>query len=981
MRKTATHEASSQPGNGNMIKRFPITEVGSVVTLTDATQSGVNLIQAKNLIPRPLRAFSGAPTLRHLWETTTAASLYTVLTGVTRPGGGGNLNTSHNTVAVRIYQHGKSILVLFDMSQRKLRGLFYMGDDGSYSGEVSFTEGVNANQPYFEALATDLDANASWYGQLQFGQLMIQNGVDDPVAAQLLRTAIKPPGKWRKRGTNEVPATPVISLINPESSTNVQAYREVGGLRVTADDENFMGASGNLKIKISITLGAYAVLSSTLTGDGVEGNPYIYAISAPTGATNEQIKTFINADTDAVPIMSATVTTAGNATDWTLDFLSGGSGSGSSTGLSNEVVDVVARYWDNGHANNGYEGPSSVYSNELIIGSSTAKDILVKIAINPAVESGRFAYAGCGIRLYKRFGETDPTYNLVTEDVLSNSYRETNVFYDAASDRLWSYSSTQSLSFNATTSFTTSPTLAVGTVVAFVATANGFTSHTPYYVVSTGVGTYGLSSTSGGSPITATTTANATAYILSQNSLTDNDTIKFVANVANLVAGTEYSVVSRSTYHFKVASTRSGTALNITATGNLTGVARVFAVYFVIGSQTEAGDLMSIDQNRPPAHRHVAMAGNINWIAGVTGNELRAYSSKEQAFDEVCPEGVNLDDYDTIAKSFGSASNEVSGLYSDKQSLHVHFRDGIVIIDPGDTNVQHEPPIEVGMVNGRCVTTSKGNKILFLASDRNIYEFNGARYGNRQGQSVTNNSIDYIRNYVSLDAMEQEPEKCNLLHDKTTQMIFFWMPSDDGVVGFAFDENTDGIYGPFTAPCQPTHVCSLETGRGVYVLGDEDGNLFVWDTGDQGHSLNNHNGSAITYHATNTTPGQSHNGYLTNEVSLDGVAKDLWFSNETVMETAFIDAQTIGGKIEGPITFKGLEWRSIKGSRAFVEVTFITHDGRESTIIYGDIGSKERDVPHRVGISIRSNAIRINMRVVSADLQRWTIRDLNLLYE
>lgn len=962
-----------------MIKRFPITEIGSVVTLTDATQSGVNLVKAQNLIPRPLRAFSGPPLLRHLWELTSAASLYTVLTGVTRPGGGGNLTSAHNTVAVRVYQHGKSLLVLFNMSatNRGLRGLFYMGDDGSYTGTVSFTEGANSNQPYFEALATDLDRDASWYGGLQYGQLMIQNGVDDPIAAQLLRTASKPPGKWRKRGSNEIPATPTISLINPESSVNVQAWREVAGLRVTADTDNFPGASGNLKIQISITLGAYSTYSSALTGDGVEGNPYVYAVTAPTGATNEQIKAFINSDTDAVPIMVATVPTAGAATNWSLDFLAGGSGTGSSTGLSSEVVDVVARYWDNGHANNGYEGPSSAYSNELVLSALAFKDILVKVAINPTVEDGRFAYAGCGIRIYKRFGDTDPTYNLVTEDVLSNSYREAKVVYDAAADKLWTYSSTQSLSFtNTLPGFTTTPTLAVGTVVMFLATANGFTAYTPYHVVATG-----LSATSGGAAINATATASATAYILAQNSYTTNDAIKFTAAPANLVVGTEYAIINRTTYTFQVSLTRGGAAVGIGASGSLTGVSRVFAVYFVIGSQTEAGDLMSIDQNRPPAHRYVAMAGNVNWCAGVTGNEARILSSKEQAFDEVCPEGVNLDDYDTVAKSFGGGSPEVSGLYSDKQSLHVHFRDGIVIIDPGDTNVQHEPPIEVGMINGRCVTTGKGNKILFLAEDRNIYEFNGARYGNRQGQSKTNNSIDYIRNYVSLDAMEQEPEKCNLLHDHTTQMIFIWMPSDDGVVGFAFDENTDGIYGPFLAPCHPTHVCSLETGRGVYVLGDNDGNLFVWDTGDQGHSLNTFPGSALTYHATDTTPGQSHNGYLTNEVSVDGAAKDLWFSNETIMETAFIDAQSLGGKIEGPITFKGLEWRSIKGSRAFVEVTFITHDGRSSTIIYGDMGAKERDVPHRVGISIRSNAIRIKMRVVSANLQRWTIRDLNLLYE
>ncbi len=964
-----------------MIRRFPIKEIGSVVTLTDATQSGVNLVGAKNLIPRPMNAFSGAPLLRHLWETTSAASLYSVLNGVT--GINGIADATRKTVAVRIYQHGKSIVVLFDMLNKKLRGLFYMGDDGSYSGEVSFTEGVNSNQPYFEALATGLDAEAEWYGQLLFGQLMIQNGVDDAVAAQLMRTAEKTPGRWRKRGSNEVPATPVISLINPETSTNVQAFREVSGLKVTADEDNFLGASGNLKIEIQIALGAYSALGSTLTGDGVIGNPYIYAISAPTGSTNATIASFINSDTKAVPIMSAAVTTAGAATNWSLDYLSGGTGTGSSTGLSNEVVDVVARYWDDGHDNCGYEGPSSAYSNELILTSLAFKDILVKILINPDAEGGRFAYAGCGIRLYKRFGDTNPTYNLITESVLSNSYRETQVVYDAAADKLWTYSSTRSLAFtNGSPNFTTSQSLSVGTVVILVNAPSGLNTYTQYHVVSTGSGTYGLSATPGGSAITPSATQSNTAYILSRNLLTTNDSIKFTTAPANLVTTTEYAVVNRTDYTFQVALTRSGTPIAINATGSLVGTSRVYAVYFVIGSQTEPGDLMSIDQNRPPAHRYVAMAGNVNWCAGVPSNEARVYSSKNQTFDEVCPEGVNLDDYDTIAKSFGSASNEVSGLYSDKQSLHVHFRDGIVIVDPGDTNIQHEPPIEVGMVNGRCVTTSRGNKILFLASDRNIYEFNGARYGTRAGQSVTNSAIDFIRSYVSLDQMEQSPGKCNLLHDKTTQMIFVWMPSDDGTVGFAFDENTQGMYGPFYAPTAPTHVCSMEAGRGVYVLGDADGNLFVWDTGDQQYSSNNFAGQvAPTYHDTNTSPGQSHNGYLTNEVSLNGVAKDLWFSNETVMETAFIDAQSIGGSLEAPITFKGLEWRTIKGSRAFVEVTFITHDGREKTIIYGDVGGKERDVPHRVGISIRSNAIRIKMRIVSSDFQRWTIRDMNLLYE
>jgi hypothetical protein len=968
-----------------MIKRLPISALGSVVTLTDSTEIGSNLIKAQNLIPRPLKAFSAPPLLRHLWELTTNGTLYSVLTAVARPGGG-YLSSSDNTVAVRVYQHGKSVLVLFDMYNRKLRGLFYMGDDGSYTGEVSFTQGANGNLPYFEALAVGLDRTSRWYGQLSFGQLMIQNSVDDAVAAQLMRTAEKPPGRWRKRGSNSRLAAPVISLINPESSTNVQASRSVGGLTVTANEDNYPGASGNLKIKITITPSAYGTLGSTLTGDGVEGNPYIYNVTCSTANTNAQVAAFINADTDAVTIMTASVTSAGTVSSWSEDFLSGGSGSGQSTGLSNEVTDVVLRLFDVGHENCGYEGPSSEYSNELVIPDSAFKDILVRCIIDPTIDDGRFAYAGCGIRIYKRFGDVNPTYNLVTDTPISNSYRQANVVYDAAGDRLWTYAHSAALqmtSGNPEITIHPSSLLVMGNAVIFTSAVNGFAAYTPYYVAYKSGHQIKLSSSSTGTPlITPSGTSSPTGYELSQHSLTNNDTIKLTAAVANLTAGQEYSVVQSTSFNFKVSASRGGTAINITATGNLTGEAKVYAVYYVIGSQIDAGDLMSIDQNRPPAHRYVAMAGNVNWCAGVTGNEARVYSSKEQAFDEVCPEGVNLDDYDTVAKSSGSSSSQVSGLYSDKQSLHVHFRDGIVIIDPGDTNIQHEPPIDFGMINGSCITNGRGNKILFLAEDRNIYEFNGARYGTRAGQSITNNAIDYIRNYVSLDAMEQSPHKCNLLHDKTTQMIFVWMPTETGTIGFAFDENTQGIYGPYLAPCAPTHVCSLEAGRGVYVLGDDDGNLFVWDTSDQGHSSNNHTGqTALTYHATNTTPGNDHAGYLTNEVSVDGIAKDLWFSNETIFETSFLDAQSIGGRLEGPITFKGLEWRSVKGSRAFVEVTFTAHDGRTQTIVYGDMGAKERDTPHRVGISMRTNAISVKMRICSADLQRWTIRDLNLLYE
>lgn len=965
------------------MKKFPIQRIGSVVTLSDATQNGVNLLEAKNLIPRPLNGFSGSPIMHKLWQLTESGSLYSVLSGVTRPGGGGNLSSSDNGVAVRAYQHGKNALIIFDMSNRKLRGLFYMGDDGTYSGEVSFTVGANDGLPYFEALAVGLNPDNRWYGGLSFGQLMIQNGVDDPIACQLTRSNDKPPGKWRKRGSNAKPQAPVISLINPETSTNVQAYREVAGLKFTANADNFPGFRGNLKIKVQITVSPYAILASTLTGEGVEGDPYIYTLTAPSGTTKDQIRSYVNSDTDAVPIMTASVTVPGEASSWSLDFLSGGSGTGQSTGLSNEIVDVVARYFDIGQDSCGYEGPSSEYSNLVEIPSSSNKDILVRILIDPTAEDGRFSHPGSGIRIYKRYGEADPTYNLVTEDVIPNTYRETNVVGDHAGDRLWCYSTSGAVTMISGDSLMTAAhPLSNGDQIVFPTTVNGFTAFVPYFVCNKSGHHFNLSPNENGIPvITPTTSGSPVCYKIALNQFTENDTVKFTTVPLNLTSG-EFFVVNPSTYHFKVSTTRKGSAFALNNTGALAGVAKVFACYFVIGSETEAGDLMSIDQNRPPAHKFVAMAGNINWCAGVLGNPMRVYSSKEQTFDEVCPEGVNLDDYDTIAKSFGASSNDVSGLFSDKQSLHVHFRDGIVIIDPGDTNVQHEPPIEVGMINGGCSTTGRGNKIIFLGEDRNIYEFNGARYGTRAGQSITNNAIEYIRRYVSIDTMEKFPEKCNLLHDKSTQMIFVFMPSDDGIVGFAFDENTQGIYGPFDSPCAPTHVCSLESGRGVYLLGDDDGNIFVWDTGVQLHSSNIFVGQdPIVYKDADDTPGADHAGYIANEVDLNGSAKKLWFSNETIIETSFIDAQSIGGELQKEVMFKGLEWRMVKGSRAHVEVTFTSHDGRQKTVAYGDVGSKEREAPHKVGISMRSSAIKVRMRIVSEGLKRWIVRDMNLLYE
>lgn len=977
-----------------MIKKLPIQEIGAVVSLTESTQLGNSLLVGKGIIPRPQKAFKGQPLLERLWQLGESSTIYDTLTTVAHPSGSGYLTSADNTVAVRIYQHGKNILMLYDMSGRKLRGLFYMGDDDTYTGDVSFTVGANAGSPFFNALAVGLNASARWYGEMSYGELFIQNGVDVPVCVQLSRS--KAPGKWRKRGTNEVPGQATISAIAPESSENVQAFRNNSTtLTFKANSENFPGALGNDKIQVKITVsGSYAVLTSSITGDGVVGNPYIYSITAPTGVTQAQIVAFVNGDTNAVPVLNASTTSGSTTvTTWTIGYLADGTGTGQSAGLTNEVVTVYLRYFDSGHNNCGYEGPSSPISNTLVINSTSNKDILVRIPVTQTVvEEGRFATPGSGIRVYKQNGDTDPVWNLMNDTPITASPKETNVIKDGDGDKLWTSDKVQTAcAVGAGSSLWDSPSphgFSVGDEVFLAETIAPFTKFTSYYILAgSNTSSFQLASTPGGTPIVYPGGVSSYGHTVSRkysHGWSNGDVIRFTSNPAGLSLATDYIVRDASTYTVKIAATRDGAAINLTTTASLIGVAHIAAVYYVIGSQIEPGDLMSIDQNRPPAHRYASMAGNCVWCAGVPNDESRVYSSKNQAFDEVHPEGVSLTDYDTIAKSFGTASDSVSGLFSDKLSLHVHYNDGIVIVDPGDTNVQHEPPIQAGMANGSCCTTGRGNKIMFLSNDQNIYSFNGARYGTRAGESLTNNAIAYIRSYVSIDQMERASYKCNLLHDTKTQMIFFWMPTDTGIIGFAFDDTNGGVYGPYYPPCAPTHLCSMESGRGVYILGDDDGNLFVWNTSsqlDSGRVNDLSSQAAITTHSTSTPLPTSHAGYTASTLTIAGESRKLWRSNESIIETGFIDCSTLGSKPGNPVTFRGVEFRSVHGSRAYVEVSLIGLDGRTVTVNYGEIGGKDRSRPHRVSIALKDTAVKIKMKITSGDNLQWIIRDLTLLYE
>lgn len=1159
----------------------PIRSLTPIVSRSDTTEVGLATTMAKNAIFRPRGAFKSPPKLLKLWGFGGSATPLNTILGLAHPVSG-VIDTSHETVCVRIYHQGINLVMFFNVTAAGSvttgeRGTFYIGNDGSHSGEVDFSD---EGPPLFQVLATNLDPSARWYGEMQSGQLMAQNGVDDPVAIQLGRTAA--PGIYRKRGTNATLAAPVISAIEPVASTNAQAKRTVTGraggvnLVFTAHPTNFAGQNGNNRLRVNIEwLGAYSSgpIASTASGEGTVGSPFVYTIfTTASNSSNNAIIAFVNSDSKALPFLSASGADASAdyyddstlGTTISQQTLSGGAGTGVSIGLTSEIIDVYARMWDGGYKNCGYESPSSPVSNEIILDALTFKDILVQVDIDEDAEGGRFSHANAGIRIYKRYGgDTDPVWNLMNEDtILPNTHRQQRVLVASTDLPMWVGSAHVTCTYlSLSNQFLLTGVATNGQQVILPAAIPGLSSGTRMYVVGAseltpGVTQFGLSATAGGSAIDFGTAyaanadhllneilvtgsvANGQIFRIDTNSvglptLTNLYVINAVAvgpdttiqlslssggaasvlsatgsiNLHTVVSGTklhfgatsgdrvyssetsfrEQSIEVNATTNelevgvavqngdilvadvdanglpanvklvvinaqadtpsagsttFQLALHATGDPLDITAGGyvnlhrlatNLwttsdivifpneggaaapTGAAldtryfilskdedgfgmqlstsrlgsalpftsqgsnlamKAMAVSMVIGSNAEPGRGMSLDQNRPPPHRYITMAGGFNWCAGVPENETKLYSSSDVESDMVAPEGVNLEDVDLISKSRGMAISRVSGLWSDKQSLHVHFDDGIVIIDPDDTSSQQEPLVEAGMVNGACATIASGNKIMFLGANRQIMEFNGARYGNRASSTLSPDAIAYIDQYVSQDEIVNNPDNCMTLHDKDNGMFWFWMPkSGGGTIGFAYDEIHGRVTGPFTAPCIAASAIKLEAARGKYLLVNGGGYIFYWDLFDQGDTGDNLTQSALTEHETDDSLPADHTGYDYNDITVGVETKRLWYSTHAKIETGYID----NGDQGSIKRFTGLRWRTIAGSRGYMKITAVTLSGLETEVWYGEIGVKQRNKPHQVSFSISDTAIKLRIEVFSAENKVWIVRDLELI--
>lgn len=389
--------------------------------LTETTQKGNSCSILRNVILRPVGGFKGPPRYDRLWAIGSAATIYATITALDHPSIARTLNDSDNTVALRVTRQGKNFLFFYNLPNRQCRGLFYFGDDGTYtSGSYDFTAGSSLA---WEVLATDLDDTARWYGTRIFKALFLGNGVNDNVVAQLGRSAT--PGKWRKAASNIAPAAPVISLVQPATSTNVQAsltFTRSSGklLTFTAKDTLYPGIQGNNKIRIRITnTGSADALASNLSGQGTVADPYYYVLVAGSTSANsstDAVVSYVNTDSRVSAILSASKDAADATQDpasYGPSNLDNGSGTGTSAGFSARTVTFYARYWDPGAENYGYEGVSSPISNTLVIDSSSNNDIRVLVPVDGTAEGGRFSF----LRLYMQFGEdTDAAWLLMNPD-------------------------------------------------------------------------------------------------------------------------------------------------------------------------------------------------------------------------------------------------------------------------------------------------------------------------------------------------------------------------------------------------------------------------------------------------------------------------------------------------------------------------------------------------------------------------------------
>lgn len=766
------------------------------------------------------------------------------------------------------------------------------------------------------------------------------------------------------------------------TATNTAAGRTgSASLTFKADPVNYPGTTGeNIYVSIQYQAGgsvSTSAISSHMSGAGTVSDPYHYTIYTDNGfSSNNAIVAFVVSDTKAIGILSASTSSpnaANDAQSWALTGLDGGVDGGASVGFTNKTCTVYLRYWDPGHDNLGYEGISSDISNTLIIDATSNFDVEVSVQPDSVALAERFGY----IRVYMQYGE-EPTaaWNLVGE--VSNNTSSLSFIID--SDVNCTVTAATDLVNKSAHGLTN------GTALRFSSTGTipgGLSASVTYYVRDASTNTFKLATTVTGAAVNISSAGTGTiTYRRAQRLFVPdhdygvNDIVRVSTTSAlptPLAINTDYYVIAAETSRVGLSASLGGTPITFTNAGSGLHTIGQQQIKLVIGTSTEVGQEMQVDQHRPLPSVHHVFAGGSVWHGGVTGNQERLYPSKTAVDDELMPEGANNDAYERIVSGDSPSNERVTALYSDDYRLHVHTRNQVTLIDPVNPDTRHSPQVLAGSLNATTLAVWTGSMIYYLGADLQLYTIAGTRYGKRDSEFVALDAAAYIRDLVARQSYIEAPERCFMFSDVAGQMLWYWLPSDTGLLGFAYDFLQKGTIGPFDFP-KVYAMHRMEAERPEYVFCDEAGNLFVWDTTaqfDHGDAFPASSAPTLRTAGTGATTN-SQDGY--GVVAVTG--GEYWKATTSHIETGLIDL----GKPSTMKQWLGLTITSVAGSRGQLAITVTGKNGNVISRTYGDIAVKGTQNTHKVLFMAQDTAVKVKLSVIGAEQVPWCIRDATLSY-
>lgn len=729
---------------------------------------------------------------------------------------------ANKTIAVRHVRQGKHFLAFYGLTTDQGRGVFYLGDDGTYSGAYSFLTGSSTNT----VIAVGLDESAMWFGSRIAGLLMLQNGIDDPVAAQLGRT--KTPGVWRKCASNAFPAQPTVSLVPPGNNTNRQADLWIPGSTVfTAAATDILTVSGK---PIVDGTPFQATTTGTLPGGMSLATTYYTrdcSYNATSNATTFKISTSLGGGV-------LDITDAGTGTH-TLKSRAG-------------TADLYFRI------KSDYEG--GVYGNSIF-----------KVAIT---------YSGYNREIYSTLTGNGTSgnpyiYTVITgSEAGQNSINDVHAFVNNDSKVIPFITAHKSASdANADTSSWTATLLQNGSGTGV---SEGFTNKTVTVYLTyfdTGENGYGYESPS--SELTSELYITDTAY---------NDVFVTITTNPSAEGGRFDKIRVYLQFNEGADAIHSlmGSVDNTSGTKTLQ-----------IGSNTAIGPaLAEFDQNRPLPHTAIVAASLKTWRGGLqtAGNRDRLYVSKAATDDEKAPEGVALEAYETIDVPDATVPVQIRALFSDLYRLHVHTNAGIMVVDPSNpTNSPHRPAVNVGAINPTCFGMGSNNAIIYIGQDMQPYTFDGARYGRRNVKSAAKEAEAIIRSVANMDTIGQNSGKVTSWQDKNGMLWWFFPNTSNVIKGMALDIEQGGLMGPFDWP-RAVSSCQMEPERPEIIMQDEGGNLFIYDVTAQ-YDTGSDFPSASTFSPilTSVSPTAGYRGYGYEDYNGSRYLRAAW----TTIETGQID--------------------------------------------------------------------------------------------